>query len=249
MYDSITAQWVSVPQTDLALEAYFAYPNTDNPVPCVIVIQEIFGVNQHIRNVTERLARAGYGAIAPALYQRLAPGFETGYTEEAVALGKAYKAQTKTEELLSDLQATLNFLYQSPQILKTGAGMIGFCFGGLVAYLGATLPEIKATASFYGAGIAHWSPGEGKPAIDYTAAIGGTLYAFFGLADASIPLAEVDLIERRLQSANPAHRVFRYPGADHGFFCDQRASYHPQAAQDSWHQVLHLFATLKTGEK
>lgn len=237
----IRAHWVTVPNQDLAIEAYFAQPEGAGPFPGIIVVQEIFGVNAHIRDVTERLAREGYAAIAPAIYQRLAPGFETGYTPEAVELGKRYKAQTQGEELLGDLQATIDFLDQAPGISQNGAGLIGFCFGGLVAFMGASLPSVVAAASFYGAGIPHWSPGEGKPALDYVENFGGAVYAFFGLEDQSIPLEDINLIEDRLRKADPRHRVFRYPGADHGFFCDQRQSYDPKAAADAWEKTLGLF--------
>lgn len=235
---------VQISNGDLRIDAYLAEPISPEPVPAIIVIQEIFGVNVHIRDVTERFARLGYVAIAPAIYQRIAPGFETGYTPEDIKLGRQYKEQTKAEELLSDIQATAAYLNQHPQV-KTGAiGCIGFCFGGLVTYLAATLPEIKVAASFYGAGIPVWSPGNGHPTLDCTPEIKATLYGFFGMEDASIPADHVDQIEAALQKYQIPHRVFRYPGADHGFFCDQRPSYHPEAAADAWNQVQELFRQL-----
>lgn len=248
----ITTQSVSIQNRNLAvtsgnlleIAAHLAMPVAPGSYSAIIVIQEIFGVNAHIRDVTERIAKQGYVAIAPAIYQRQAPGFETGYTMEAIQQGKLYKEQTKTQELLSDLQATIDYLYTLPQVKQTGVGTMGFCFGGLVVYLGATLPEVKATASFYGAGIANWSPGNGKPTVDYTSEIKGTLYAFFGMEDASIPLTEVDQIEQALTVHGISHQIFRYVGADHGFFCDQRASYDPRAAQDAWEKVLELYKTL-----
>ena len=238
----IQTQQVKVKNGDLEIDAYLATPTGEAPFPGVIVIQEIFGVNDHIRDITRRIARQGYGAIAPAIYQRQAPGFETGYTEEDISIGKAYKNQTKASELLSDIQATIDYLHSLPQVKPGGVGCIGFCFGGHVAYLAATLDSVKATASFYGAGITTWTPGDGKPTATRTPEIKGTLYAFFGLEDASIPVAEVGEIEAALQEAGIPHRVFRYPGADHGFFCDRRASYNREAAGDAWKQVLELFS-------
>jgi carboxymethylenebutenolidase len=233
---------VKVQNGDLAIDAYLATPQGEGAFPGVVVIQEIFGINEHIRDVTGRIARQGYVAIAPAIYQRQAPGFETGYTPKDIEIGRVYKNQTKAEELISDIQASINYLYQLPQTKKTGVGSIGFCFGGHVAYLVATLEHIKATASFYGAGITNWTPGEGEATITRTKDIKGTIYAFFGMEDASIPLEQVDLIEAELAKYNIPHRVFRYPGADHGFFCDRRASYNPPAATDAWNQVLELFS-------
>jgi carboxymethylenebutenolidase len=240
----IKSDRVQVQNGNLAIDAFLALPQQDGSFPAIIVVQEIFGVNDHIRDVTQRFARQGYVAIAPAIYQRLAPGFETGYTPEDVKIGKDYKEQTKASELLSDLQATIDYLYTLPQVKKTGIGCIGFCFGGHVAYLAATLPQIKATASFYGAGITTGTPGGGKPTIEKTSDIAGTIYTFFGMEDASIPGEQVDAIEAALQKYKISHRVFRYSGADHGFFCDRRASYNREAAEDSWKLVLELFGTI-----
>ncbi|MBO1350899.1 MAG: dienelactone hydrolase family protein [Hormoscilla sp. GUM202] len=216
-----TAQ-VQVPNGDLHLDAYLAQPAASGTFPAVVVIQEIFGVNAHIREVTERIASDGYVAIAPAIYQRIAPGFEAGYTPEDITIGKEYKAQTKAEELKSDIQATIDYLKQHAEVArsargrseKSGFGCIGFCFGGHVAYLAATLPEIQATASFYGAGITNWSPGDGPATITCTPEIKGTIYGFFGMEDASIPAAQVDQIEAELQKHRISHRIFRYDGAD-----------------------------------
>jgi carboxymethylenebutenolidase len=234
---------VKVPNEDLEIDAYLAMPAGEGEFPGVIVIQEIFGVNAHIREVTERIAKEGYVAIAPAIYQRLAPGFETGYTPEDIKIGRQYKEQTKASELLGDIQATINYLKSLPQVKKDGFGCIGFCFGGHVVYLAATLPDIKATASFYGAGITTSTPGGGEPTITRTKDIKGTLYAFFGMADASIPAPQVDRIEAELTQHQIPHRVFRYDGVDHGFFCDHRGSYDATAAAAAWTQVQQLFET------
>jgi carboxymethylenebutenolidase len=240
---TIQSRWVNVLNQDLAIAAYLAEPTGAGPFAAVVVIQEIFGVNAHIRDVTERFAQAGYVAIAPAIYQRLAPGYETGYTQADVVQGRQYKEQTKAEELLGDIQATIHYLKSLPHVKPGAIGCIGFCFGGHVAYLAATLPDIKATASFYGAGITTWTPGGDAPTITRTSTIPGTIYAFFGLEDASIPQEQVDQIEAELEKHDIPHRVFRYEGADHGFFCDQRSSYNAAAAADAWQQVLALFQT------
>lgn len=226
---------------DLEIAAYFAAPVEEGPFPAVIVIQEIFGVNSHIRQVTDRVAQEGYVAIAPAIYQRQAPGFEAGYTQDDVKLGRLYKEQTTVEQLQSDITAAIAYLRTLPNVQGDRIGCIGFCFGGLVAYLAAALPDIKATASFYGAGIPTWAPGGGAPTLSYTPQITGVLYAFFGMNDPSIPPEHVDQIEHALQAHQIHHRIFRYPNAEHGFFCDQRASYNAEAATDAWAQVRELF--------
>ncbi len=237
----IRTEKVTIPNQNLAIDAYLASPETPGKFPAIIVIQEIFGVNAHIREVTDRLANQGFVAIAPAIFQRLAPGFEAGYTPEEVIIGRTYKNQTKASELLSDIQATINYLYSLPQVQQGGVGAMGFCFGGHVVYLTATLAEIKATASFYGAGITNSCPGEKEPTITKTKDIKGTIYAFFGLEDASIPVAEINEIEAELTKHKIKHEIFRYSGADHGFFCDRRGSYNQKAGTDAWHKVLQLF--------
>ena len=240
----IDTKTVKLSLDNLQIEAYLAQPQEPGSYPGIVVVQEIFGVNAHIREVTERIAKLGYVAIAPAIFQRIAPGFETGYTPEAIETGRNYAMQTKASELLSDIQTAIDYLKSLPLVKKDGFGCIGFCFGGHVAYLTSTLPDIKATASFYGAGITSRTPGGGAPTLTLTPEIKGTLYAFFGKEDASIPLLEVDQIEAELEKYKIEHRVFRYDGADHGFFCDHRASYNPSSAADAWEQVKQLFTQL-----
>ncbi len=237
----IQTDTVEVANDNLQIPAYLAMPVGENSLPAVVVLQEIFGVNDHIRDVTRRVAKEGYIAIAPALYHRQSPGFEAGYTDQDIKIGKQYKDQTKAEELLSDIQATINYLISRTPAKANGIGCIGFCFGGHVAYLAATLPDIQATASFYGAGITTMTPGGGSPSITRTKEIKGTMYAFFGMEDASIPTQQVDEIELALDKNQVLHRVFRYQRADHGFFCDQRASYNEAAAAEAWNQVKQLF--------
>ncbi len=236
----ILTHQVNVTNGDLQIPAYLAQPVGEGTFPGVVVFQEVFGVNAHIRDVTERIAKQGYVAIAPAIFQRTAPNFETGYTEKDLELGRYHKDRTTADQLLSDTQATINYLKSLP-VTTDKFGCVGFCFGGHVAYLAATLPEIKATASFYGAGIATMTPGGGEPTITRTPEINGTIYLFFGNQDPLIPNEQVDRIEAELQKYQISHRVFRYDGTDHGFFCDQRPSYNPSAAADAWTHLLQLY--------
>ncbi|CEJ43849.1 dienelactone hydrolase family protein [Umezakia ovalisporum] len=238
----INTTTVHLSQDNLEISAYLAHPQAYGSYPAIVVLQEIFGVNIHIREVTERIAQQGYVAIAPALFQRQAPGFETGYTPEYIEIGRKYAwTQTQVSELLNDIQSAIDYLKNLPQVKPHSFGCIGFCFGGHVAYLAATLPDIKATASFYGAGIVTRTPGGGAPTITRTPEIKGTIYTFFGMEDVSIPSEHIDQIAAELEKCKISHRVFRYDGADHGFFCDHRASYNPKAAGDAWEQVKQLF--------
>lgn len=237
----IRTETVDIASGEIKIPAYLAEPSREGSFPAVVVIQEIFGVNSHIREVTERIAREGYVAIAPHIYHRQEPNFEVGYSNEALELGRKYKAGTQADELLSDIQGAITYLYSKDNVKATGVGTIGFCFGGHVVYLAAILPEVKATASFYGAGITSMRPGGGDPTVTLTPKISGTLYGFFGTKDPLIANEEVDQIEKSLQENGIDHRICRYEGATHGFFCDQRDSYNPEAAADAWEKVLDLF--------
>ncbi|RAM52511.1 MAG: dienelactone hydrolase family protein [Hapalosiphonaceae cyanobacterium JJU2] len=248
---------VKVPNNDLEIDAYLAQPTSPGTFGAVIVFPEIFGINSNIREITELIAQQGYVAIAPALYQRIAPGFEVnyspedfGYSPEGYQLGLQYYQQVKYQEILSDIQAAIAYLKTLPNVKDDAIGVIGFCFGGHVAYMAATLSDIKATASFYGAGITTSSYGEQTPTVNRTSEIQGTIYVFFGTKDALISQEETEKIEAELKKHNINHRVFRYDaghGFFHGFFKDQHPfieqhpSYNPKAAPDAWEHVLELF--------
>ena len=241
----IDTKTVKIVSDSVQIDAYLAKPQETGSYPGIVVLQEIFGVNAHIQEVTERIANVGYIAIAPALFQRQAPGFATGYTPEDIEVGRNYAwGQTKASELLNDIQSTINYLKTLPEVKKDAFGCIGFCFGGHVAYLAASLADIKATASFYGARITTSTPGGGEPTINVTSQIKGMVYTFFGMEDSSIPTEQVDQIEAELEKCLVPGSVFRYKDASHGFFCDRRSSYNPEAAADAWGMVKELFGQL-----
>jgi carboxymethylenebutenolidase len=253
----INTCYVKVPNNDLEIDAYLAQPANAGSFGAVIVFQEIFGVNSNIREIAELIAKQGYVALAPAMYQRIAPGFEfgfspedVGYSPEAYKIGLQYYQQVKYQEILSDIQAAIAYLKTLPNVKGDRIGTIGFCFGGHVAYMAATLPDIKATASFYGGGITTSSYGEETPTINRTSEIQGTIYTFFGTRDSLVSQEENEKIEAELKKHKINHRIFRYD-AGHGFFgglfldkypfLKQHPSYNPEAAPDAWKHVLELF--------
>lgn len=238
--NQIKTQVVKIPVSGIEIPGFLAVPQGDGPFQAVVVLQEIFGVNNHIQDVTQRFAQAGFVALAPAIFERTVPGLNIGYTNDAVALGRKHKDLTRAETLLADVSAAIKFLHTLPQVKKNSVGVIGFCFGGHVAYLAATLPEVTATASFYGAGIANTTPGGGPPTVTQTSKIHGSIYLFFGSRDAMISVDDVTTIKEALKVNNTDHKIYEY-NADHGFFCDQRQSYDAKAAQDAWQKVLMLF--------
>lgn len=243
----IDAAWheIEIPQ-DGKMEAYLSKPEGEGPWSPVLVFMEIFGINDHIREVTDRIAAEGYVALAINYYHRTTKNIPLNYTEEDVALGRHHKDKTTQEGLLTDVKAALDYLRTLPYVSKSlekklSVRAIGFCFGGHVAFLAATLPEIKATAAFYAGGVATMTPGGGPATVTLASKIQGKIICFFGGLDTLIPLSDVHTIEQQLHAANISHEVVLYPQASHGFFCNQRSDYDPRAAADAWERVKTLF--------
>lgn len=248
MTQSIQTEWITLTVADTPpMEAYWAHPEGKGPWPGVLVLMEIFGVNTHIQEVTERLAAEGYAALAINFYHRTTLNLNLGYSAAEVAIGREHKEKTTRQGIFEDVETAIHYLQGSPEVApKDRFGAMGFCFGGHVAYLAATLPEIAATASFYGGGIATMTPGGGAPTVTETPKIQGKILCLFGDQDPLISMRETVEIEKALTSAGVDHEVVHYPEAGHGFFCNQRSDYNPHAAQDAWTRVKDLFAqTLK----
>ena len=222
---------------------YLARPPGAGPWPAVIVYMEIFGINAHIREVTERVAREGYVALAPDVFHRTAPGIELGYDEAGVSQGIKLLMQLRADEAVADARDAVAYLRERPEARGQKLAATGFCMGGHLAYLTACETDVAAAASFYGGGIAApqgW--GGGASTISRTPSIRGRVLALFGGRDAMIPPAQVDAIRTALAARGGRDEVVVYPEADHGFFCDQRASYHEASAKDAWERLKRLFA-------
>ena len=233
---------LEIPVGDGRMGVYLARPDDATPRPGVIVWMEIFGVNSHIRDVTERVAREGYVALAPDFFHRSFPGLEVGYDEKGMEVGMKGLAALDADQMIADARAAVTALRAQPGC--TGKlGAMGFCIGGHMTYLTACETDVAAAASFYGGGIAAPKGPGGKPApIARTPKLTGKLLCLFGGKDGMIPGAQVDAIRKALADAKKRHEVVVYPDADHGFFCDQRASYDKASAEDAWAKVKKLFA-------
>jgi carboxymethylenebutenolidase len=227
-----------------AMPAYLAKPDGDGPFPAVIVIEEIFGVNSHIREVTERVAKEGYVAIAPDIHHRHAAGMELNYEPGDMQKGMPLIGKLTQSGFFADLEATLKTLRARRDVKGDRIGAMGFCIGGHLAFLAATGGEIKATASFYGGGIAVMGLGVPEPTVSRAGHIKGRIICFFGDQDGMIPAAQRDTIKKALEEHHIRHELVLYPGAGHAFFCDnpKRGSYRPEAAHDAWERTKRLFA-------
>jgi carboxymethylenebutenolidase len=229
---TIKTQWLQIPVGTQSFKAYLAAPDLPQPRPGVLVVQEIFGVNSHIRSVAERVAEAGYVALAPDLFWRVQPGFEVGYTPDDIAKGREVRGKLDTEQVMADIKAAAAVLAGRPETNGRKQAVMGFCWGGQIAYLAACRMKPDAAAVYYGGGIANLlkeSSGIAKPVMFH-----------FGELDKGIPLSEVEQIQKAMQSHKDA-TVFVYPGADHGFHCDQRGSYHAPSAAKAWQRTLEFF--------
>lgn len=189
----------------------------------LVVVQEIFGVNRHMRHVCDGFAAAGYAVIAPALFDRVERGVELGYGPEDIARGRELRGRLSDQGIIADITAAAEALGAKKR------GIVGYCFGGTVAWWGATRTELfGAAVGWYGGGIA--ATRTEKPHCP--------VQLHFGETDASIPLSDVEAI----RAAQPGVEIFVYPGAGHGFGCDERASYNAEAAKLAQSRTLEFLA-------
>ena len=238
----IRSERVSIPVGGGAMGGYLVRPADAAPRAGVIVYMEIFGVNAHIREVAERVAREGYVVLAPDFFHRTHPGIELGYDEAGMGTGMKGLMALDADTMTADAQAAVGFLRKQPGC--TGKiGAMGFCIGGHMTYLTACETDVAAAASFYGGGIAApKGPGGKASTLGRTPKIKGKLLCLMGAKDALIPMEQVDAMRAALKAAGTRHEVVVYD-ADHGFFCNARGSYHAPSADDAWTRVKALFAS------
>ena len=205
------------------LGGYRADP-AGSPKGAIVVIQEIFGVNHHIRSVCDRIAAEGYVAIAPSIFDRSQPNFQCGYTPDEIANARKFIANPDWPAMLRDTQAAIAAVKNIGPV-----GIIGFCLGGSIAYAAATkLSGLSAAVGYYGGAVVRFA--DDKPTVP--------TQLHFGEKDAGIPLSDVETIK----SKRPEVEVFTYPGAQHGFHCDERASYDKASADIAWPRSMAFFA-------
>jgi len=204
------------------LSAYEAMPS-DRVIGCVVVIQEIFGVNNHIREVCDDYAADGYLAVAPAIFDRFQPGIELGYEQDDMIKGvDIARGELLSQNTLHDIQAAIDYLKD-----KGDVGMVGYCFGGLMSWMAAChATSLVCVSSYYGGGIIQ--------ANDLQPRIPTIMH--FGELDEHIPMEDVEAID----DAHPDVTVYIYD-ADHGFNCDHRASYNQTAAILARQRTLDFF--------
>ncbi|MFL4983506.1 MAG: dienelactone hydrolase family protein [Xanthobacteraceae bacterium] len=201
------------------LGAYRADPSAA-PVGGIVVIQEIFGVNHHIRNVCDRFAAEGYAAVAPALFDRQVRDFQSGYSPEEIEKARKFVANPDWDAMLRDTAAAIAELKSAGPV-----SIIGFCMGGTVAFLAAArLDGLTAAVGYYGGRIVAFA--DEKPRCP--------TQLHFGDQDQSIPLTDVETIKQK----RPDCDIHVYKDAGHGFHCDERGSYHEPSSRVAWERTL-----------
>ena len=202
----------------------------------VVVIQEAFGVNEHIEDVATRFAAAGYHAVAPDLFHRQG-GVTFGYDGD---FGPILEVMMQLDDasVLADLDAAIELLHQRG-FTDDRIGTVGFCFGGRATFLLALERALGGAVGFYGGGIVHGRGPKFAALAPRSSTLRTPWLGLFGDADAGIPIDEVEALRDALERAPVPTEIVRYPDAPHGFHCDRRADFRPEAAADAWERTLH----------
>lgn len=228
-----TSSMVKVTAADGEMAAFLARPAAAGRHPAVVVVMEAFGLNAHIKDVATRLAAEGYAALAPDMYYR-EPNAVVGYDQlpEAIRLMTSLRDDT----IAADMAGVVSYLQSRDFVRGDRIGVTGFCMGGRISFLTACKSsDVKAAAPFYGGGIGSL--------LGQAPKITCPMLLFFGGQDAFIPHEEVETIKATLTKLKKSAEVVVYPGAPHGFFCNERDSYRPDAAKDAWDRLKKFFAT------
>lgn len=227
-----TSENLKIKAADGDMSAFLARPADAGKYPAVIVVMEAFGLNGHIKDVATRVAAEGYVALAPDMYYR-EPNAVVGYDQ----LPEAIRLMTtlRDDAIVADLAAVVTNLQSRDFVRGDRIGITGFCMGGRISFLAACKnSQIKAAAPFYGGGIGGL--------LDQAPKVTCPLLLFFGDQDPFIPNDEVAKIKTTLEQLKKNAEVVVYAGAPHGFFCNERDSYRPEAAKDAWERLKRFLA-------
>jgi carboxymethylenebutenolidase len=212
------------------MQAYVAYPASKDPHAGLMVFQEAFGVNAHIRDITERFAEQGYVAIAPELFHRSAPaGFEASYSDFPSI--RPHMQAVTVEAAEADIRATYNWLHSNSQVKRDEISCVGFCMGGRVSFIADSIVPLHAAVSFYGGGIA-------PDQLDRARSLHAPILLIWGGLDKHITPELRRAVVDALAAQQKSYVNVEFSQADHGFFCDQRSAYKPKSARQAWALTL-----------
>jgi carboxymethylenebutenolidase len=236
--DGLSAGEVKIPAGDGELPAYRAAPGGDGPFPVVLVVQEIFGVHEHIRDVCRRFARAGHLAVAPELYARQGDVSRMSDIQQIVT---EVVSKVPDSQVMADLDAAAAWASQQ----QGDAGRLsvtGFCWGGRIVWLyAAHNPKLRAGVAWYGRLEGAADPLHPKHPLELAGALKAPVLGLYGGADAGIPNESVERMRAALRAAGSRSEIVLYPDAPHGFHADYRPSYREKEAKDGWDRTLRWF--------
>lgn len=236
--EGLTAGEVKIPTGDIEIPGYRAMPASGGPFPVVLVVQEIFGVHEHIKDVCRRFAKLGYFAIAPELYARQGDVSNLKSFDEI----RAIVAKVPDAQVMSDLDATVEFAKESGKGDIARLGITGFCWGGRIVWLyAAHSKQLKAGVAWYGRLVGDKSELFPQHPIDVAASLQAPVLGLYAGKDQGIPLDTVEQMRAALKQAKVASEIVVYPDAQHGFHADYRPSYNEKDAKDGWARLLAWF--------
>lgn len=230
---------VKIPVADGEIPAYRAMPATGKNFPVVLVVQEIFGVHEHIQDICRRFAKLGYLAIAPELFAR--QGDVSKLTDIQEIISKVV-SKVPDEQVMSDLDATVAWAQKSSKGNIDRLGITGFCWGGRIVWLyAAHNPKVKAGVAWYGRLVGEATPLTPKHPIDIASELTVPILGLYGGSDNGIPVQTVEQMRGALKSGNSGSEIIVYADTPHGFFADYRPSYRKQPAESGWRHLKTWF--------
>jgi carboxymethylenebutenolidase len=237
--EGLTAGEVRIPVKDGEIPGYRAMPAQGQDFPIVLVVQEIFGVHEHIRDVCRRFAKQGYVAVAPELYARQG---DVSKISDWKQIMSDVVAKVPDEQVMADLDAAAAWAGKSSKGDAKRVAATGFCWGGRVVWLyAAHSPDLKAGVAWYGRLTGERTPLQPKYPIDVAGQLEAPVLGLYGGQDQGIPLADVEQMKAAIAKAGGRSKIVVFPEAPHGFLADYRPSYKPKEAADAWAQCLAWF--------
>ncbi|MEP0771369.1 dienelactone hydrolase family protein [Trichocoleus sp. ST-U1] len=234
----LVAGAVKIPVKDGEIPAYRTMPAKSGNFPIVLVIQEIFGVHEHIQDVCRRFAKLGYLAIAPQLFVRQGDVLKLSNVDEI----RQVVAKVPDAQVLSDLDATVDWAVKSAEGNADKLAITGFCWGGRITWLySAHNPQVKAGVAWYGRLVGNATELTPKHPVDIASALSVPILGLYGGKDTGITLDTVEQMRDRLKFSSSKSDIIVYPNAPHAFFADYRPSYREKEAKDGWKRLQAWF--------
>lgn len=234
----LTVGEVKIPVKDGTIPGYRAMPDIGGPFSTILVVQEVFGVHEHIKDICRRLAKVGYFAVAPALYAREGDVVGMSDTKQIMQV----VAKVPEPQVASDLDATAAWAKTTGKADTSKLGITGFCWGGRQVWLyAAHNPDVKAGVSWYGVLQRPKTAMTPDNPIELVNRINPPILGLYGGADPGIPVVQIDAMRAALKAADKPSDIIVYPDTPHGFNADYRPSYRPQQAKDGWKRMLAWF--------